>query len=246
MVVSKFLQAQNYGDKGMLRMDELNKIKKAHRNGESINKIAKRFGRSWDTVKRIITTPLAGLESRGQRPNKQRTVITPEVEEAITAYLNQEEQMKVHKKQRYTAAVIFKKLKEKGVYKGKIRQIQDAVKRLREQRGQLKRKSYLPLEFALGSIAQFDHGECGLIIDKERVKGYLFVCSIPGTPLRYCQVFPVKNSEAWGEFHERSYLFFGGVFSIGVYDNDCVLVKKLLETRESKLAFLIPWKSITI
>lgn len=87
----------------MLRMDELNKIKKAHRNGESINEIAARFDRSWETVKRIVETPTADLETRGHRPNKQRTVITPEVEEAITAHLVEEEQLRVHKKQRYVS-----------------------------------------------------------------------------------------------------------------------------------------------
>lgn len=221
----------------MLRMDELNKIKKAHRNGESINEIAKRFGRSWDTVKRIIETSTSDLETRGQRPNKRRKVITPEVEEAVTDYLIQEEQQRVHKKQRYTAAVIFKELKANGIYKGQIRQIQDTVKRLREERGQLKRKSCLPLEFSLGTTAQFDHGECQLIIDKQRVKGYLFVCSIPGVSLRYCQIFPIKSSEAWGEFHERTYRFFGGVLPIGIYDNDCVLVKQILGKERNQTRF---------
>ena len=74
-------------------MDEQSKIKKAHRNGESVNEIAMRYNRSWATVKRVIDTPIQDLEVGGQRPNKQRTVITPEIEKAITSYLDQEEQL---------------------------------------------------------------------------------------------------------------------------------------------------------
>lgn len=218
-------------------MDELNKIKKAYRNGVSINEIAIHYGRSWFTVKRIVDTPLEELENRGRRPNKKCKVVTPEVKAAIDAYLTKEVQLGVKKKQRYTAAFIYKELKANGIYKGSIRQIQGTVKELRKKRGQVKPKSYLPLEFPVGSIAQFDHGECDLIIDGRRVQGYLFVCSIPGAALRYCQVFPVKSSEAWGEFHERSYRFFGGVLPVSVYDNDSVLVKQILGSEREQTRF---------
>lgn len=212
----------------MLRMDEVNKCRKAYNNGDSINQIAKRYGRSWTTIKNIVETPLEELENRGCRPNRMCTVTTPEVEDGINGYLTIEEQLGVKKKQRYTAALIYKELTAKGIYKGSVRQLQDAVKQLRQQRGQVKVKSHLPLEFPLGSTAQIDHGECDLIVGEQRVLGYLFVCSIPGAVLRYCQIFPVKSREAWGEFHERSYQFFGGVLPIGTYDNDCVLVKEVL------------------
>ena len=43
-----------------------------------------------------------------------------------------------------------------------------------------------------------------------RTKEYLFVASVPGQVLRYCQAFPIKATEAWGEFHERAFQFFGG------------------------------------
>lgn len=221
----------------MLRMDELNKIRKAYRNGTSINEIATQYGRSWETVKRMVDTSLKELENRGCRPNKKCKVITHEVKEAIRAYLVKEENLHVKKKQRYTAVFIYKELKANGTYKGSRRRLQDAVMRLREEHGQVKPKGYLPLNFPLGTIAQFDHGEGDLIIGGQRVKGYLFVSSIPGASLRYCQVFPVKSGEAWGEFHERSYRFFGGVLSTSVYDNDSVLVKRILGGERDQTLF---------
>lgn len=50
----------------MLKMDEVNKIKKAFREGDSINKIAKRFSRSWKTIRRIANMPVKEIENRGQ------------------------------------------------------------------------------------------------------------------------------------------------------------------------------------
>ena len=58
---------------------------------------------------------------------------------------------------------------------------------------------------------------------------YLFVASVPGTTLRYCQLFACKSREAWGEFHERTFRMFGGIFSKVIYDNDTVLITDVEE-----------------
>ena len=212
----------------MLKMDEVNKIKKAYRDGKSINEIAEKFNRSWATVKKTIDSSLKKIEDRAHRPNRKKRLVTSEVEEAVKGYLIKEDALGVKRKQRYTAYVIYKELKASGIYTGSRRHLQDVVKDQREKYGQVKKKTFLPLNFPIGTIAQFDHGECDLLINNQRVKGYLFVCSAPGTALRYCQIFPVKSSEAWGEFHERSYKFFGGVFPVSMYDNDCTLIKKII------------------
>jgi hypothetical protein len=59
----------------------------------------------------------------------------------------------------------------------------------------------------------------------------LFVLAVPGTGLRYCQLFATKSQEAWGEFHERAFRFFNGIFPRIMYDNDTVLVKYSKEKR---------------
>ena len=213
----------------MLKMDEINKIRKAFfSQGKTKNAIAKRFNRSWDTIHRIVTTPREELENRGKRPGREPSISTAEVEQAINAYLDDEIEKKVRKKQRYTVRKIYKELKSKGIYKGSERRIYDLVRKIRNERNQTKKKSYLPLTFPLGSALQIDHGEVDLVINNSRVKGYLFIASVPEHVLRYCQIFPVKSSEAWGEFHERALHFFGGVFPRVIYDNDTVLVKKIL------------------
>ncbi len=224
----------------MIRMDEINKIRKAFFvKGESCNSIAKKLNRSWDTVNRIVKMPREELENRGKRPNRKAPVKTPTVVRAIRELLEEEIEKRVKKKQKYTAATIYKKLTEQGIYHGSVRSMQDIVKSLREELKQTTQKSFLPLVFSLGSALQIDHGEVDVIINEDRYRAYLFVASVPGQAIRYTQVFACKSLEAWGEFHERAFCFFGGVFPQVIYDNDTVLVKKVLGDERRQTSFSV-------
>lgn len=210
----------------MIRMNEFNKIRKAYfQEGLSINEIAHKFKRSWETINSTVNKSRDELEERGDRPGKVSKVATETVENAILAFFDEEVKLRVKKKQRYTARKIFNELKAKGLYDGSERTMQLLVKRLRFQHACAKQESYLPLEFELGSALQIDHGEVDCIIAAVRAIRYLFVASVPGEALRYCQLFPVKSREAWGEFHERAFRFYGGISLVMVYDNDTVLIK---------------------
>lgn len=221
----------------MLKMDEINKIRKAFLGGENRYALAKRFNRSWDTINRIIDIPRENLSNRGKRSKKQSKFMTPQVLDAIEAYLQDEIAQNVKRKQRYTAKKIFNELKQKTIYHGSLRNMQKIVKALREKHNLSKKQTYIPLEFPLGSSIQVDHGEVDVIVAEERRTAYLFVASIPGQVLRYCQVFPMKSQEAWGEFHEKFFSFFGGVFPEITYDNDSVLIKRVSGAKKEQTDF---------
>ena len=121
-----------------------------------------------------------------------------EVIKAIEGILLEEKENCVKRKQRHTAKQVFIKLKTQGIYHGSLRSIQETVRDLRRQFQQSHNRSFLPLEFSLGSALQIDHGEANCMVGEERVKAYLFVASIPGKVLRYCQMYPTKSSEAVG------------------------------------------------
>lgn len=175
----------------MIRMDEINKIRKAFfTDGDTKNAIALKFSRSWETIHRIVSMEREKFQSRGARPNRKPRVMTPEVVNAIQAYLDEEVIKNVKKKQRYTAQVIYAELRAKGIYNGSIRRLQETVKRLREKNNQSKKQSFLPLNFILGSALQVDHGEVDIIVNGHRFTGYLFIASVPGYALRYCQTPP--------------------------------------------------------
>lgn len=211
----------------MLRMDEINKIKKSHIiKGKSKNQIAKETNRSWATVDSAVKIAPEGLKTKGQRPGRRKTVITGSVEQRINDFFDDEVLKTVHRKQRYTATYLFNELTKEGIYKGSDRQFRKAVKRIRKQRELEKQppKSFLKLEFTLGQYLQVDHGPVEIILSGIRTSGYLFAAAIPGKPIRYCQVYLTKASESWGDFHEKAFAFYGGVFNKSIYDNDSVLV----------------------
>ena len=208
----------------MLRMDEIHKIQKDYLlKGLNLNLIADKYSRSWATVRTHVNLTEEEALLRGTRPNKVKTVITPEVVTAIVKILDYEDHLKVHKKQRHTGTALFKSLTKAEVYKGSARQLRDAFRIIKEERRKNKgegRESFLELDFPLGSTLQLDHGEAIVELAGIQVQGYLFVASIPNSSIRYAQFFLIKAQEAWGEFHQRSFNYFGGIFEKCIYDND--------------------------
>jgi transposase len=210
----------------MLRMDEINKIRKEFAiNGQTINQIALKYNRSWETINSYINLSEKQIFDRGKRPSRENSVSNPEISNAINTYLDDEIRRKVHRKQRYTAKYLFKKVKEDHGYLGSMRSLRRLVRKLRDLRGQenIKKDSFLILEFPCGEYIQVDHGPTEVEISGKRVNGYLFVCCVPGTSLRYSQFYLTKAAEAWGDFHESFFGFFGGTFLKCIYDNDSVL-----------------------
>ena len=221
----------------MIQLDTVNKIRKEYSLGRSINAIAKLFNRSWETIQRLVTMSREELKNRGKRPKRKSKVIDDKVVKAVEAYILEEINKKVPRKQRYTAKKIYNDLKERGIYKGSLRVMQDLVKSLRIKHKQTKKKVFLPLEFDPGTIVQVDHGQIECLINGVKQIWYLFLASVPGEGLRFCQVYPTKASVAWGLFHEELFSFFGGVFPTVAYDNDSVLVKKVLGSERHQTTF---------
>lgn len=219
-------------------MDEINKIRKAYfTNGETKHAIAKKFNRSWNTIDTIVNTDREELSARGKRPGRQATVATKDVKDEIRKVLQDEARLKVKKKQRRKAAFFYKELTRRGLYKGGERRMREIVREIRQELNSPQQTSYLPLSFDVGVFVQIDHGEVECLIAGERLQVYIFVASLPGHCLRYCRLYPVKAGEAWGDFHERTFRFFGGVFAHAIYDNDSVLVKRVLGSEHHQTDF---------
>jgi transposase len=207
-------------------MDEVNKIRKLYFiKGKSINYIAKKLDKSWETVDLILKIKPEDLPKRGLRPNRKSKVINDQVVKRINELFDDERIKKVHKKQRYTRHHIFNLLKKENLYTGTERYLRTVINGIRNTRSlspQIK-NTFLDLEFPFGKYLQIDHGEAEIVVSGIRTIAYLFVATVPGVPIRYSQIFLTKASEAWGEFHERTFVYFDGVFENCMYDNDSVL-----------------------
>lgn len=202
-------------------MDTINKIKRAFKKTGKINSAAKIGQCSWATAKKVIENSPEELSKRGTR-NTTSKLITNEVIEAIEKIFQDEEEKKVHRKQKHKAPAILIKLKQAGIYQGSLRHLKRTIAEIRKKHGHSLSppKSFLDLSFENGKYLQFDHGEVEFELNKVRIKGYLFVASVPGAAIRYCQVYLTKAQEAWGKFHDDCFRFFNGVFPFCVYDND--------------------------
>ena len=207
-------------------MDEINKIRKDHYSKEkNRNQIAQKFNRSWATVDSYLTKSPEELKTIGQRPNRISHLKNEEVKKFIQDHLLEEIEKNIRPKQRYTACVLFQKALDKGIFQGTERYFRIIVNEQRTLIHQLKNppKSFLELDFPFGEYLQMDHGPVEVELDGHRFDSYLFCASVPGATLRFCQVYLTKAQESWGDFHEKCFEFFGGIFPKVIDDNDTVL-----------------------
>lgn len=208
----------------MLRMDECNKIyKEFHLNGLSKNEIANRFNRSWATVDKIVRLSPEQIATRSNKRNRATKVVTEQVKETVREFFELEIERNIPRKQRYSPAFIFDSLVERQLYCGSFRTLRRFIAEARKNIQKSSPKAFMQLEFKFGHYLQVDHGPTVLILNGHKLAGHLFVASVPGAILRFCQFYPIKSSESWGDFHEKLFTFFGGIFAHIIFDNDSVL-----------------------
>jgi transposase len=207
----------------MLRMDEFTKIyKDFHLNHLSINEIAVKYNRSWETVKKYTSKPPSEQVLKQSR-SRSTVVINDIIKHEITSILEDEKKRKVHRKHRFTANTAFEVVLSRCEYIGSFRTFRRHFSVIKALVYSQPSKSYIELDFDFGKYLQIDHGPATVIISGHKVDGYLFIASVPGEVIRYSQFYPVKASESWGLFHESCFKFFGGVFENLIYDNDSVI-----------------------
>jgi transposase len=206
-------------------MTTISKIRREHFvNGKSPHQIAKENRISWATAKGYLDKTPDEIKNMGSRPNRTSLMGNDHVRAEIRRFLQIELEKNFHKKQRYSSNYLFKLFKEKELFSGCSRYFRKIVEKERKSLlTEETSKGFLELNFPLGQYLQVDHGPVEIEYKKTRIKAYLFVASVPQHSLRYCQVYLRKDSISWGDFHDKAFRFFGGVFSFCIYDNDTVL-----------------------
>jgi transposase len=204
-------------------MTDVSKILNEYFNkGKNTHQIATEMALSWSTVNFYIKNKGVELKSRGKRCGRESKIGDQSVILAIQQHLHKEIELKIHRKQKVTAVALYNILKEKKIYHGKeryFRLIFSKEKKIFNSSS----KTYLELDFPIGEYLQLDHGPLEVLYSGQIYNAYLFCASVPQYSLRYCQVYLKKSFESWGDFHEKAFTFFGGVFPNCIYDNDSVL-----------------------
>ncbi len=135
----------------------------------------------------------------------------------------------VPRKQRHTAQRIFERLREEG-YTGGYTQVRLKVRELKQRRQEV----FVPLQHDPGE-AQVDVGEAQVKQAGKPRKALFFVMALPWSDAFYVQAFERACTETFWEFHCRAFEFFGGVPRRITYDNDRVLVAKILGAHAREL-----------
>ena len=194
------------------------------RHGVSKRQIMRETGIHWTTLKKILTHPEPPEYGRDpERPKPKLGPYLPRIQQILI------DDRDAPRKQRHTAKRIFDRLREEG-YTGSYTQVRVAVKELR---GHL-REVFMPLTHRPGE-AQVDMGYAEIRQGgQQRQIIFLVMCLIHSDAF-FVQVYERACTESFWEFHKRAFEYFGGVPHRIIYDNDKVLVSKVIGPGERKL-----------
>ena len=192
--------------------------------GVSKRQVLRETGMHWRTLEKILDHP----EPPGYRRSREhpRPKLGPFLGR-IEAILQSDGSAPV--KQRHTAKRIFERLQEEG-YTGGYTQVKAAVHEVRQHR----REVFLPLVHRPGE-AQMDVGEALAKMDGVLRKFKFFVTTLPYSDAMFVQAFERAIMETFAEAHRCAFEFFGGVPGRITYDNDTVLVAKVLGSHRRRL-----------
>jgi transposase len=199
------------------------------REGVSQREVLRETGLHWLTLKKVLEHPEPpGYRRREPRAQPKLGPYVGRIQEILDA------DQAMPRRQRHTAQRIFERLREEG-YPGGYTQVRLKVRELKQRRQEV----YVPLQHDPGE-AQVDVGQALVKQGEKLRKALFFVMALPWSDAFYVQAFERACTETFWEFHCRAFEFFGGVPRRITYDNDRVLVAKLLgpHARELTHGFL--------
>ena len=145
-----------------------------------------------------------------------------------------EDDTKRLKKQRHTSKRIFERLRDEYGFTGGLTIVKDYIFAARQRQ----REMFIPLSHSPGD-AQADFGEADVVIGGDQYRAHYFVMTLPHSDACFVCAYPSATTEAWLDGHNKAFSFFGGVPRSILYDNDKVLVARILPdgTRQRTRAF---------
>jgi transposase len=195
-----------------------------YREKKSRSEIARQFGISRKTVRKLLNMPADEIPRYHLRQPKQRPVLEKFIP-IIDAWLKADET--APKKQRHTAKRIYDRLCAEYEFKGSERTVRQYVAQARQKLPEV----FLPLAFSPGEMAQVDWAEVWVRIAGIQQKVFLFGMTLNYSGGIYFEAFDRMAQEAFFQGHANAFAFFKGVPWTITYDNLASAVKKVLKGR---------------
>lgn len=215
----------------MLEVEQYDYIRTAYRvYGKKIREIARETGHCRKTIRKVLRGQHSGYKPRV----KQLYPVLGPYLGIIDRWL--EDDKNSPRKQRHTAVRIFHRLEQEHGFEG----CEAAVRRyVREARIRLGLNGsgnvFIPCDPVLGLEAEVDWGNCIAILDGKQTALKLFCMRSKGSGKHFVQCFPCERQQALFEGHIQGFSFFGGIFSVLIYDNLTAAVQKVLRGKDRRL-----------
>lgn len=198
----------------MLKVDDYEKIKKAIlHDGMSQREAARVFHHGRDTIRKILDHPTPPGYQRKKEP--LQPVIEP-FKAILDAWVQDEIDRKVHRKQRSSAKVFWKRLQDEYDFQGSVYPVR---RYLKKKKRSLQQEAFFPLEFAPGEEAQVDWGAAWVNICSRLVQVHLFCMRLCYSRATFVRAYLNEKLECFLDGHVKAFRFFGGVPRGCAYDN---------------------------
>ncbi len=217
----------------MLEVDQVRDCKRLHAKGMGIRAIARELEVSRNTVRAYLRGERMPGEYRMEHRRDQP--VRDKIRARVRELLKDEKREETPRKQRLTAARMFRLLRDEGSSASEsiVRRVAQEVRL--DLRDPL-RHAYLTLEYEPGRDAQVDFFE-GEVNDRHsgRQKVHILLVRACFSRRTFAYAAPNQTREALLEVLMQSFEFFGGVFDTLWFDNLTPAVKKVLKGRALEL-----------
>ncbi|MCH8150579.1 MAG: IS21 family transposase, partial [Planctomycetes bacterium] len=211
----------------MLKVEDYGKIRRAHRDGMSIREIARTFCHSRRKIREVLRQAEPQPYTLSQpRP---RRVLTDSHQQWIDEVLVADDE--APRKQRHTAAQMFRRLRDQQQYLGGYDQVRRYVA---AQRGH-RRETFLPLSYDPGQRAESDFGHIYVDFPEGRQQVPILLVTWAYSNATFAIALPSEKTEAILHGTVEAFAFFHSVPRELWWDNPKTVAKTILRGRQREL-----------
>ncbi len=210
----------------MLTVEQYARIRRGHRDGMSIRQIAKTFGHSRKKIRQVLK------ESEPRPYTRTKTPSAPKLGpfQAVIEEILQADDS-APRKQRHSAAKIYRRLVAEHGYLGKYDQVRRYVGRQRRR----ERETFIPLSHDPGQRMECDFGQIYVDFPAGRRAVNVLIVTWAFSYAPFAVALPTQRTEAILHGMIQAFEFFGGVAKEVWWDNPTTVAVQILAGRQRRI-----------
>ena len=211
----------------MLKVEEYARIRLAHRDGMSIRALARKFGHSRHTIRKVLNE--SAPRPYTLREPREKRKFTQEFQDFVDQIL--ESDRTAPKKQRHTIKRIHIRLREELGFAGGY----DCVRRYVNSKHTDSRETFLPIASSAGQRAEADFGQIEVDFPDGRCQVSILLITWAHSNAVFAIALPSEKTEAILRGTFEAFEFFGCVPRELWWDNPKTVATSILQGRDREL-----------